>query len=624
MYYYNGELIGDENKRDKHEFMIDAEISEANSILAEISENRGHMGRKYAEWGLIETAYRGDQPIIENNPNTRVNIMSAYIDGQVASLLEHNIAASVRGESPSDDFFANKIRVFLEWTLKKNKIKRILDQHERRRQLFGVGVFKVFFDEGKLNNFGLVRICCPSLNHIFVDTKIKDVLDIQDADYIVETIRMSRNRFRDIFGEGKTSAISFGSNIETDNNIFGNDAEFEDTDSATLIQYWSRHNGVLRLREITGCGLLLYDSLKPGDRKTNQKNNKKWGKPVYTSVDNQYPYFFTGLYPDARNLFGFGDGKLLLPLQEMLNGLYDKVRITARPNLILFDPASEVDLEGFDENSMEPRPANLSSVRAVETVPWGTVNPAFWQLIQSVHSEAQKVTRFSDIMIGQGRRADTATEASIMQQQGNATTDHKKTLLEETLAELCEYAVKLALQFYESGRAFRSVEDKSEFEWLDFKQLSNVPVKKPASDSFVTEYKKNNPLNSAPEWELLTSGGKTLTREVDFRIDISIGAGLPKNKAFLWQMIERLAGMTLLDSAGASKTLFSYEELRVFMRDYIGLPIDNKQNQSNVLMQDTGGKRPMSLSPQQFMDGNNAFVNSAANPMMNNLPSRGA
>ena len=70
----------------------------------------------------------------------------------------------------------------------------------------------------------------------------------------------------------------------------------------------------------------------------------------------------------------------------MINNLYDMIRIAARPDLILFDPKAEVDLEDFDENSFQPRPCNTPR-ETVYTVSLGKVNENWWRLLGSIHQE---------------------------------------------------------------------------------------------------------------------------------------------------------------------------------------------------------------------------------------------
>jgi len=365
----------------RQEFMTDEEIKEVDEYICELLQNRGEMEDLYDRWSDEDEIYRGDQPLKDGIPNTRVNIINAIIESQVSNLVDKNIAVTCRGEGVSDQGYANWARIGLDWTLRKNRIKKILAVHERRRSLFGNGFLRVHFNPDAFHGFGLVEITTPPLNKIYVDTKIKDPLRFQEADYIMETISMSSQRFEDMYGEDKASLIYYGSKAYEDTSTFNEEETEDDEDSATLILRWSRHKGKLRLQEFSGCGVLLFDSHKSGNRTDNQKNNKYNNESYYDFVSEKYPYFFTPMYPEEGLLWGFGEGKLLKPLQNMLNDLYDKIRMAARPNLLLVDYNSDIDIEDFDENSFAPRPANLQAGRAVETVAWGTKN-VYWFPLQ--------------------------------------------------------------------------------------------------------------------------------------------------------------------------------------------------------------------------------------------------
>jgi hypothetical protein len=142
----------------RSDFMTQDEMKEIDDILCNITLNQGEMQEMYSEWEKIETAYKGEQIKVEGRPNTRVNILNANIEGQVAGIVDQNLAIATRGESPSDQNYAEFSRVFLEWTFRKNYIRKVIDQHERRRLKFGAGIMKVHFDPDCINGFGLVKI----------------------------------------------------------------------------------------------------------------------------------------------------------------------------------------------------------------------------------------------------------------------------------------------------------------------------------------------------------------------------------------------------------------------------------------------------------------------------------
>jgi hypothetical protein len=595
-------------------FMTDEEIKRTNTYVGQLNDVKGEMQHLYSEWADIETYYQNNQTDVTDMPNSKINIINSNIEGQTALIVEQNMAIMTRGESADDENYAKDARVGLEWTLRKNYFRRVEKSYVRRLLKYGNSVFSLFFDPDALNKFGLVKIHSSSLSSIFIDGKIKDFHRYQEAEYIAEAITLSKTQFEDIYGEEKANSVSYGSFPIDDKNVFNVDDSNDDEDAATLIRRWSRHKGKLRLEEFSGDGLLLYDSHKKGKRKDNQKKSEYEHKSYYKYVNDKYPYFFTVLYAREGNFWGFGDGKLLMPLQKLINELYDKIRICARPNLIMYDTNSEVDLSDYNENSLEPRPydgTNVKGTQPVHSVAWGTINESWWRLLASIHQEVQRVTRFADLMTGQKGQANTATEASIQQQQGNAATDDKKRDIQTTMQEMLEYALGLMMEFYTEGRSFRDEANKDDYNWIDFRQFANVPAKIPASTDFQKKFKEQNPDKEVPKWELLTdSKGDTMTKNVDLDIEVTIGAGLPKNKAFITQFMQQIAKVVLPDKQMQSKPAIYWEEFRTLLKDYIGIPIEDDELQGIM-------SQPMPQGqPQQPQQNPNAPLGANGGPQM--------
>ena len=531
-------------------FQTEEQSKMVDDFLTKITQNRGHMGTLYTRMEKEQKAYSGDQELKDGAPNSRVNIINANVEGQLTALVEQNLSVMCRGQGPSDQNFANWARIGLDWTLRQNHIKKILDRHERRRLLFGWGWKKVWFDPDALNGFGLARIETPPLNAMFVDMKITDVMNLHEADYIAEVMPKSKT-WADSQEQYKHRAKNIYYGGTDRSTIFSKDRTMDDEDIFWLVQLWTKTDGMLRKIEFSEDGVFLYDSFD--DAK----------EPYYRY--NRYPYFLTNLYYEEGELYGFGDGKLLRPLQDMLNDLYDQIRRQARPPRIFFDPNSNVDLDGMDETD-EPIPCD-DPTRNIYVAEIGRVNPGLWQLLQNIHQEIQRVTRYSELMMGQGSSAKTATESAIQQQQGNSATDHKKLMLQDTLEDVCKYVLDLMIENYEGGKMFRIDEDKNDYEWIEFEQLDKVPQMKPGTDAYARSYLEANP-NAKPEdykWMQVESGE---TKSVELDIEISIGAGLPKNKAFLYQMVEQLAPLVI-----EGKPVISWPETRKFIKDFLGMPL---------------------------------------------------
>jgi len=574
--------------------------------LTKLESNRGELGDIYDEMESIEEAYANNQPIIDNRPNSRVNILHANIEGQVAAIIEQNMAVACRGEGPSDAPFSNWARIGLDWTLRKNRIKRLLDTYVRRWEKFGWSWYGIGFAAEEINGFGLAKMYAVPSQNIFMDNKINDQFRKEDAGYIAEAILQTKDwaerqerfkrRAKNIFYGGTDRA-----------SIFQKDKTTDDEDAFWFIRWWSKTDGVLRLEEFSEDGVLLYDSFD--DPEYKDKNGEQL--PYYKR--NKYPYFLTLMYPEEGKLYGFGDGKLLRPLQAMLNDLYDQIRRAAKPNRIFFDEASEVDLEDIEsDDGAVPALDPNKNIRVVEV---GKVNPALWQLLSNIHQEVQRVTRFSELMMGQGAKVKTATEASIQQQQGSSAIDHKKILLEETLTEMCEYALDLMMEHYTEGKAFRLDENTDDYEWIDFRQMNKVQAMMPTTNSFKKRFRKRHPGKEVPKWQQVDNE----TKSVDLDIEISIGAGLPKNKAFLWQMLDSLSKV-MVDG----QSVIKWNEFRDFIRDFLGVPLKDDEEIMGAIGQPMPGQPGIPGAPQAPMQGADvAGMSPNGAPMTSALPPAG-
>lgn len=592
----------------KDQLMTEEQKKLANKYIERYKNLYAENQDLFTLWDSCEAAYRGissdyyDENEIERDA---INIIHPNVEGQVSALVDQNIAAVVKGEGPSDQQFAATGKILIDWTLRKNHIKRIIRRHERRREKFGTSILKPFFDPDALRGFGLATITCPSLKRVFVDGKIKDFMRLQEGDYIIETMTKSKTWARKKYGKEKANAIFTG--IDPETLEFSEKQQRDDDDSFTLLLCWSKEDGPLRMLEITGDGLLLYDSYE--DENLQEEGEQK----PYYKID-KYPYFFTPLYEIEGSLYGMGDAELLMVLQAIINDLDDQIvtgnRLNGNPRVFI-DPDSEVDIEKLTNEEGQIIPANRprENIYVVETKP---VSEAVIRRKNEVFSEAQRQTRFSDLMIGQQGTSDTATEAMIQQQQGNSAIADKKMALQDTLNEVVEYLLSLMMEHYTEAKAFRIAEDKDDFQWIDPRQLNNIPMLKPATEGFIKEFQSNNPDAEPPQWEVLKDEeGNDVTKEVEFDIEISIGAGLPKNKAFLYQLVKELAVVQV-----QGVPILSYQEVRNFLKDYIDLPLEESEQQQAMVGPQVPGMQGGPVQPNYNVEG----MTAGGNPMLGVLP----
>lgn len=606
----------EKKEADRCIFMTDDERMYINNSIVLLQNTISVNSHKFRDWETIENYYSNDIADEEGVPNSKMNLIVSAVEGLVSQLIDKNIQSAVKGVGPEDEQFAAVIRTGINWIIRNNDIFKKLSIYGRRYCKFGPAWLKVVFEKNYAGNFGLSKIMVPPLNSVFIDSNVTDITRVQEGAWVAETIPVDMGYMFETYGEEKASVLDYGQNQFRDNGVFSSEITPQaHDDSIVLIQWWSREEGKLRLQEFSSCGVLLYDSHKKGDRKTNQKYSEVKRESFYKYVGNKYPYFLDVKYPEEGSLYGFGDGWLLLPLQKALNELYDKIRIQMRPHLIAVDKHSEIDISGFDDNSFDPfyfDGAPLQGRPPVHYIPWGTITNDMFQLIDMIHTEAQRVIRFSNTMIGQGQ-SETATEAAIQQQQGNSHIDHEKTKLEHTLSDVLKYCVGVMMQLSKSGKSLRINNDKDEYDWVDFRQFTKVPVQIPSTSSYTKEYLDVNPGTKPPKYQTTTGeNGKTITKSIELDLDISVGSGLPKNPAFLWTMIEKLSQLMVIDTdeqQPTPKPVINWAEMRDFMKNILGIPIKDDDQMKKFVetmskikaeqMQKVKGKG--SITPNQNM-----------------------
>ncbi|MDR0931371.1 MAG: hypothetical protein LBM38_06520 [Clostridiales bacterium] len=457
----------DIDNRRREQVMSTAERELAERILGYYKSSWEDKERRglFDLWEKVESYWEGNpRPArSENDPNSNVNFIHAGVEGQVALLVEQPIKINVKPVTPSEVSYAGQVKIMLDWIKDKNKMRRKIDMHERRREKFGTGIFRVLYDPDAIEGFGLpiIDTCNPA--YVFCDPGVSDIYKIQQGEFIIETLQKPISFAREQFGDEKAGLIVSGYD-PLDNYIF---AENEDNDGAYLhIMAWIRTNGKLRLVQMSGCGVILQDSFELTD-----------GESFYPS--NRYPYFFTPLYIREGTVWAKGDAELLLSLQDLVDDLDDQIRINARLSgnpQRLVDISANIDLDKWtNESGLIIPTSNIDGVKYL--TPPDMPSYPLERRNDALKYEREMVSRFSDQMLGKhALGVSTASEASALISQGGVVIRHKKALLQETLSEMFDYILLLIKEYYTDGKIFRVNNGESDaFEMICGRELKSIP-----------------------------------------------------------------------------------------------------------------------------------------------------
>lgn len=590
----------------------------ADFYITKYRQLKSEMQPALEQWEEVEKLYRCErEKKSDNDPNSFDPLILPVVEGQTASMSDKNISASVKGEGYSDQKFAHVGQVLTDFAYRNIRIKSKVKQGIRRYILFGTGCFAMGWNPDALDGFGLPDWRTPQISKVLVDGKIKNILDVEKAEYIIEEIgSFSILSARKDYGDDIADAVQLG-NLDPD---FDGSQTQDDKDGFTKLHVWTRNNkeGNLQLLEISLCGIMLKESDS--------------AKPYYEYVENQYPYKFFGLYPEEGKFHRFGDGKLLIRLQHLLNNLWDECVIAAKYSAQAekyVDPNAGLDPDQMDGDPSHPIYVREPNTNVKTTLGQG-INQIVFQLINLILTEVQRITRFSTLMMGTApSREITATQSGIMVQQGNAGIDDKRGDISEAIAEATQYMLGLMMEFWPAAKAVRISEESDETEWVDARQLKNIPAMIPTDSAYEKQWMATNPTKPMPQYMQLESEGGAQTKRAMFDISVSIGEGLPTNKLALLNVILSLSKMVLPDEiTGQPKSLLSYQQVQRMVEDIIGIPIVKilPEAQMGAPMGVNGGTVNQNISMnQQSPTAENPYIEGAGNAtgLMSNQPMGG-
>ena len=501
----------------------------------------------------------------EDDPAPNTNITNSSVEGKTALLCDQTIAIQVDPREPGDRPFCDMARTLADFIKERNKMYRKIEVHERRRELFGTGIFRVLWNFDKLDGKGLPDIEPIHPNLLFIDPAITDVYDIQDAQYIIEAKSKSLYSAFVEYGEEKADAII--PNLDPVQNII----QYNEEDQYVHLMVWTRYkeDGKLKLRlvEMSGDGVILKDTKEEVekynqkrekeeaewiDSKKKDKKEKKETEKLELFPNDTFPYFLTPDMHRENTVWGKASAELILPISDQIDEIDDSTlrnaRLTGNPMGLVATSS------GIDPERVTNTPGQMVTTNDINGFKWQSP-PTIPQYIlnrrtELMNNDRQVVTRFTDQMIGkQQSGVDTATESLALQNSGNSMIEHKKGLLQETLSEVFEYALELALLNWNTTMLFRITGDNGQDDFAEFNpdQLNHVPVMIEADTDYRKKYeeewKKRNKGKDISELdpnEYKYMQVDDETRKIMYDLTVSVGAGLPNNRAYRYAIVRQM------------------------------------------------------------------------------------
>lgn len=533
-----------------HDLMDDEQLKRGQYYANQYLIRRGEVEQMKSEWDELWRLYaceRDPDPNDPNLPNSFIPLITPVVEGQVAAMMESTIDFTHVTDNPAHEQYMRQLDEASAWFRRKGNFNLQMKDFARMYEVLGcawiVPLWEKCHSKKKGVPSGYPRFTVPPIQSVLVDGRIKDYKDLQNAEYIIHEIGyQSIGWARKEYGDDKAEALAAGYNREDGEEPM---QSYDDRNSFQLLHVWTRANekGNLQLIEMDVNGLILRES-DPS-------------KPYYEKVDNEYPFYFARMMPKQGNFYGYGDGKILKPMQYTVNRLTDELELAARfsaQSKVAIDPKGECDVEQF--NSDPSKPIMITNPNQnIRELQAGGINPVVVNMIEFTLREAQRATRFADIMTGQSIAASsTATSVNAQIQQGSVGIKDKKTDIAEAMAWADMYGIKMCLQYWKAPFWANVVGERAEF--VDMQEMREAPAAKPLSAASVSKMIEDNvPIENLPTFELVEDDDGITTTDFDFATRVVIGQGIGRGKTEIYNMVIGLVQLGLITPKRAKKLL---------------------------------------------------------------------
>ena len=612
--------------------MSEKEIEEAEQFIMwyrRAYEDKQRLGLM-KKWDDIAKYWEGDFDYSdEDDPAPNTNITNANVEGKTALLCDQTLAIQVDPREPGDKPFCDQVRTIADFIKDKNKMYRKIEVHERRREMTGTGIFRVLWNFDKLEGKGLPIIEPIHPSKLFIDPAITDVYDIQEAQYIIEAKAKSIYSAKMEYGDDIADCII--ANYDPIENLIQNSEE----EQYVHLLVWTRYkeNGKIKLRlvEMSADGVILKDTKKELKKVSEKRENEliekqtkllEQGKTKEASElkaeelelfpNSKYPYFLTPDMYRENTVWAKASAELVLPISDQIDELDDSIlrnaRLTGNP-IPIIETSSGIDAEKVTNTPGQTIVANnINGMKWLQ--PPNIPQYLIEKRAETINNDKTIVTRFSDQMIGkQQTGVGTATESLALQNSGNSMIEHKKGLLQETLSEVFEYAIELALLNWNTTMIFRIVGEDGKDKFTSFNPdgLNRIPILTEADTEYRNAYKEAHKDAKPEDYEYMQVYNET--RQVMFDLSVSVGAGLPNNRAYRYSIVRQ----SYVDKA------ITTPEYRNWLVKQVGLNIPEipktiqEQQQIGIYDQETIEKTQQEQALQQSMNAGVEGLNANGN-----------
>lgn len=534
------------------------------------------------KWALFDDYIRNvqNEPDTEESPGSVTNIIRPIIESMISDVVDKPFSTGAMGREPGDHMFSDDVQNMLDFVLDKNGFKTKLNQSEHDRYELGTTVVKVYTDHEALSKRGLPTFEIISPANFFPDPKWTSADLLQDCEFIIHAVPRPLSYIRRMFpkmGKYVKREVTFPYDPTLDiENTKTDEVSVATSQKALLIEcYMKDENGDIYCVHVANH-IILEDSRDAGI--VGEKLQRR----------NQFPFVVIPCYIQRGTGWGMGDVEMLMPTQDLINDMDDQIRMAAR---LMGNPQMAISLtgagKGFDARKWTNAPGlripfrDVNAFKPILPVPVSSDIP---MRREKAFEEANIISGRPDVNRGQtpGQGVTAASAIIALQQAGQKGVIHKTEMLKQGWTKVMELLYDEAVTKWDAGMWIRINGEEPDFKFIDPSQLKNVPIMVPnmapmEGEDTVKQLMGNpepvlddlgQPMIDPNTGQPMVKPPEPMTRNAEFDLKISIGNGLPSDKAFIYQTLLDLAKLII-----EGRPVISWQEMRDYLRNQVGLPL---------------------------------------------------
>ena len=529
------------------------------------------------KWSKFDAYKHGRQNPSQSpeHPGSETDIIHPIIESQISDLTDKPFSTVAEGREPGDDMFSDDVQHALDFVLDRNQFPVKLEISEHDRLELGTTVVKTYFDPDRLEGKGLPCFEIVSPANFFPDPKWTAAHLLQECEFIIHAVARPLSWIRKKFpkmGKYVVRETTCPYDPDLDSPNFKTD-EVEPATSmkALLIECYMRDTDGSVYCVHVANHIILEDSREVLKGKKLQRKDK-------------FPFVAIPCYTLRGTGWGQGDVELLIPTQDLINDMDDQIRMSARlmgnPQIVVGRGAGK----GFDNRKWTNKPGlriPMVDHNAWSVVPGVPVSSDVVNRREKAFEEANIISGRPDVTRGESPGQITAASAIMaLQQAGQKQVVHKARMWKQGWSQVLELLFDEMMDNWDEATWVRVNGDVPDYKFFDPNSLRNVPVMVPNLKPMEGEDTIKQLMDTQPmmdgEQPMVDEYGTPrmnvvpMTREADFDLSLNIGDGLPNDKTFMYQ--------TMLDLSGKiveGKPVISWQELRDFLRDNLGIVLGN-------------------------------------------------